>query len=168
MSAILTSLNRTLLKAAVLATSTTALLSICLPPLLAASPSLSDGIMCIAKGKKGQDRNVYFYTSAIDDATFSKKQSVSVTMLEKQVEVDEADLVVLDKDKQDLTVTGIETVTESAPELEPVALAQTTLTSKDTFSGKTKTGTPVTFRLEKDYSAIELTHGGQTYSGICR
>lgn len=162
------SLNRILLKTSVLATSTTALLSICLPPSLAASPSLSDGIMCVAKGKKGQDTNVYFYTSAIDDATFSKKQPVSVTMLEKQVEVDEEDLVVLDKYKQNLTVTAIKAVTLSASELEPVALAQTTLTSKDTFSGKTKTGTPITFRLEKDYSVIKLTHAGQTYSGICR
>ncbi|MBV8884174.1 MAG: hypothetical protein JO235_09280 [Chroococcidiopsidaceae cyanobacterium CP_BM_RX_35] len=141
-------------------------LSQLLSPSLAATPSLSDGIICIARGKKAGN-NVYFYTSLIDNATLSKKQPVSVTMLEKQVTAGEEDLVILDKKKRTVSVTALDVETVSAPEQEPAALARTTLTGNNTFSGTDQTGTPVTFSLEKNYSAIKLTHAGQTYSGVC-
>ncbi len=156
-----------LVKAVPLTAFVIAIVSSQLPPSLAAPPSLSDGIICIAKGKKGGN-NLYFYTSLIDNASLSQKQPVSVTMLEKQVVVGQDDLVILDQRKRTVSVTAIEANYQSAPEQEPVALARTTYTGNNAFSGTGQTGSPVTFTLENNDSAIKLTHAGKTFSGVCR
>jgi len=135
-------------------------------PSLAASPSLSDGIICIAKGKKGGN-NLYFYTSVIDNASFNQKQPVSVTMLQKQVMIGQEDLVILDRQKRTVSVTALEANYQSAPEQEPVALARTTFTGNNTFSGNDRTGSPITFTLNNNDSGIKLTYAGQTFSGVC-
>ncbi|GAA6614635.1 hypothetical protein [Scytonema sp. NUACC26] len=153
-------------KAAYITTLTTVMVSISLLPLFAASPSLDDGIICIAKKKEGRGK-VYFYTSLIDGNTFNKKQPVSVTMLETQSEVTTSDLLILDKKKQSVSVTNIESESITNPELEPVAIAKTNLTDNNEFKGQTQTGTPVTFKLKNNYSKWQLTHAGQTYSGVC-
>ena len=154
-------------KAASITTLTTVMLSSSLLPSFAAFPSLNDGIICIAKKKQGQGQ-VYFYTSLIDGNTFSKKQPVSVTMLETQSQITANDLVILDKKKHNISVTNIESESVTNPELEPVAMAQTSLTGNNEFKGQTKTGTPVTFTLKNDYSKWQLIHAGQSYSGVCR
>ena len=70
-------------------------------------------------------------------------------------------------------MTNIEFESVTNPELEPVAvalcaIAQTNLTGNNEFKGQTQTATPVTFTLKNDYSKWQITHAGQTYSGVCR
>ena len=154
-------LNPVPLAALILVTTSSQLL-----PALAVSPSLSDGIICIAKGKNGGN-NLYFYTSVIDNASFNQKQPVSVTMLQKQIVVGQDDLVILDKNKRTVSVTALQVNYQSAPEQEPVALARTTFTGNNTFSGNDRTGSPVTFTLNNNDSKIKLTHGGQSFYGAC-
>jgi hypothetical protein len=51
--------------------------------------------------------------------------------------------------------------------MQPVALAQTTFHGNNTFSGKTQTGTPVSFTLSQDFRTFTIKHGNETYTGVC-
>ncbi|MFB2836122.1 hypothetical protein [Floridanema evergladense] len=103
-----------------------------------ASPSLSDGIICIAKGKTDKGSRIYFYTSVIDDNTMQKKQPISVTINE--------------------SING---------QMQPAGLASTSYQGNNNYSGKSQAGSPISFSLSRDYSGIQIRHGGKTYTGIC-
>jgi|GEM_PF-1416163 len=155
------------LSSALVCSTLTALLGIDLAlPTLAETPSLNDGIICVA-GKAGKKGGYYFYTSTIDDSSISQKQPVSVTLLQRQVTVSETDLLVIDKTKKTVTLTDIEGESVSNPEAQIVDTATTTLTSNNTFTGKTKKGSPISFTISENYSKIKLTFAGKNYSGSC-
>ncbi|MFB2876350.1 hypothetical protein [Floridanema aerugineum] len=103
-----------------------------------ASPSLGDGIICVAKGETVQGNKIYFYTSVIDNNTMQKKQPVSVTMNE--------------------SING---------QMQQAGLASTTYQGNDNFKGKSGAGSPISFSLLGSYSVIQIQHGGKTYTGIC-
>lgn len=130
---------------------------------LAQTPSLDDGIMCIARGKTDKGTKVYFYSSVIDDDSINKKHPVSVSIVEPVGEITEGELVVLDN--QSLLVDDFASVTP--PEMQPVGLAITYYRGNNSFTGKTQAGTPVSFSLENNYRTFKLNHGGETYTGVC-
>lgn len=130
---------------------------------LAQTPSLGDGIICVARGKTNKGTKVYFYTSLIDDNSIKKKHSVSVSIVEPVGEITEGELVVLDN--QSLLIDDFAAATP--PEMQPVGLAITTYQGNNTFTGKTQAGTPVSFSLENNYRTLKLNHGGETYTGVC-
>jgi hypothetical protein len=142
----------------------------CLPslfitPTLAEAPSLGDGIICVAKGKTTKGSKIYLYTSVIDYNSLEKKQPVSVTINEPMVTVEGDELVVLDSQQNTLTI--VDSATGSPPEMQPVGQASTTYQGNNTFSGKTAAGTPVSFTLQDNYKVFKVTHGNQTFTGIC-
>lgn len=134
-------------------------------PSLSQTPSLGNGIMCVARGKTEQGTKVYFYTSVIDDDSIGKKHPVSVTIIEPVGEIVEGELVVIDKPSQSLLIDDFAAVTP--PEMQPVGLAMTTYQGRNTFTGKTQAGTPVSFSLENSYRTFKLNHGGEPYTGVC-
>ncbi len=146
---------------------------LCLPILfimptstLAQNPSLDDGILCVAKGKTPQGSRIYLYTSVIDDDSIKKKEPVSVTINESVVTVEGEELVVIDSEED--TVTIIDSVTATPPEMQPVGNASTTYQGNNTFSGKTGAGTPVSFTLANNYKVFKIKHGNEMYSGVCQ
>jgi hypothetical protein len=139
--------------------------SLFVQPTLAQAPSLGDGIICFAKGKTAKGKKIYHYTSGIDDNSIKKKQPVSVTINERMVTVEEADLVVIDSKKNTLTI--VDSVTGSPPEMQPVGNASTTYQGNNTFSGKTAAGTAVSFTLQKNYKVFKIKHGNQSFTGSC-
>jgi hypothetical protein len=139
--------------------------SLLIQPTLAQAPSLGDGIICVAKGKTPKGNKIYLFTSVIDDNSMKKKQPVSVTINERMVTVEEADLVVIDSKKNTLTI--VDSVTGSPPEMQPVGKASTTYQGNNTFSGKTAAGTPVSFTLQNNYTVLKIKHGNQAFTGSC-
>ena len=153
-------------KAALLAAGTLFCLpSLFVQPTLAQTPSLGDGIICVAKGKTQKGNKIYLYTSVIDDNSIQKKQPVSVTINERMVTVDADELVVLDSQQNTLAI--VDSLTGSPPEMQPVGQASTTYQGNDTFSGKTADGTPVSFTLQNNYKVFKIKHGTQSYTGSC-
>jgi hypothetical protein len=136
-----------------------------LQPTLAQTPSLGDGIICVAKGKTAQTSRIYFYTSVIDDNSLKKKQPVSVTINERVITVDEQELVIVDSKKNTLTI--IDSETGSPPEMQPVGQASVIYQGNNTFSGKTAAGTPVSFTLDKNYKLFKIKHGNQSFTSTC-
>jgi hypothetical protein len=133
-------------------------------PALAEKPNLNDGFFCVA-GKRG---GYYYLTSAVNDASISQKQPVSVTVLQRQGAVGVTDVLIVDRTKNTLTIADLERIREYAPEATPVGSGEVTFAGNNTFTGKTKTGAPLSLTLSKDYSTLTLTHAGKTYRGICR
>ncbi|MFN5514495.1 MAG: hypothetical protein ACK5CA_07055 [Cyanobacteriota bacterium] len=129
------------------------------------APSLDDGIICVAKGKLEQGQRLYLYTSVIDDDSIKKKEPVTVTLNQLMATVEMDELVVLDPENETLTV--IDSVTGTPPEMRPVGLAATVYQGNNTFAGKTAAGTPVSFTLSKDYRSFQVQHAGQTLKGSC-
>ena len=121
--------------------------------------------MCVAKGKTAKGNKIYLYTSVIDDNSMKKKQPVSVTINERMVTVESDELVVLNSKKHTLTI--VDSVTGSPPEMQPVGKASTTYQGNNTFSGKTADGTQVSFTLQKNYKVFKIKHGNQSYTGSC-
>ncbi len=131
----------------------------------AEKPSLANGIICVAKTNT-DGRKVYAFTSVIDGATMNKKQPVSLTITEPVGTVDEAQILVVNKRTNTVTLTTLAEVTP--PEMQPVAVARTMFVGKNTFTGKTGTGTPVTITLEGDLSKARIQHGNQTFNAKCQ
>jgi hypothetical protein len=136
-----------------------------LPHVLAQAPSLGNGVICVARGKTTQGNKIYLYTSVIDYNSIQKKQPVSVTISQSMVTVDAEELVVVDSQANTLAI--VDSVTGSPPEMQPVGLASTTYQGNDTFSGKTKAGTPVSFTLDKNFKVFKIKHGSQSFTGSC-
>ncbi|WP_013334274.1 hypothetical protein [Gloeothece verrucosa] len=130
----------------------------------AQTPSLGDGVMCVAKGKT-KDGKIYLYTSLIDSSTIDRKQPVSVTIVEPVSTISDSELVVLDKKTNSLLIG--DAVSATPPEMQPVGLALTTYQGNNTFSGKTQAGTPVSFSLQNSYRTIQIQHGDQKFTGVC-
>lgn len=142
----------------------------CLPsflikPTLAQAPSLNDGLLCVAKGKTTQGERIYLYTSEIDNDSIKKKQPVSVTINEPMMTVEGTELVVVNS--EDNTLTIIDSVTGEPPEMQPVGEADLIYQGNNTFTGKTKAGTPVSFTLGNNYKTFTIKHGNQTFKGSC-
>ncbi|MBJ7899473.1 MAG: hypothetical protein GC158_06055 [Cyanobacteria bacterium RI_101] len=146
-----------------------ALAGLTLLPLVASAntpaPSLDDGIICVAKGKVEQGQRLYLYTSVIDDDSVKKKEPVTVTINQLMATVEMDELVVLDPENETLTV--IDSVTGTPPEMRSAGLATTIYQGNNTFAGKTAAGTPVSFTLSKDYRSFQVQHAGQTLKGSC-
>jgi hypothetical protein len=145
-------------------------LAFCLPglsikPILAQAPSLADGILCVAKGKKTQGNRIYLYTSEIDDDSIKKKEPVSVTIDEPVATIDASELAVLNT--EDDTLTIVDAVTGEPAEMKPVGKASTVYQGNNTFSGKTQAGTPVSFTLSSNYKTATIRHGNDTFKGSC-
>ena len=155
-------MKQLLLKAARLSVLATTLGASFVLPVLAA-PSLNDGIICVA-GKKG---GFYYYTSAIDAASISQKQPVSVTILKKEGAVGVSDVVIVDRTKNTVTIADLESVRDYTPEVTPVGSGTVTNSGKNTFAGKTTTGSPLSLTLSSNYSTMTLSHAGKTYRGTC-
>jgi hypothetical protein len=51
--------------------------------------------------------------------------------------------------------------------MQPVGLAVTTYQGRNTFSGKSQAGTPVSFTLENNLRTITVKHGGDSFTGVC-
>lgn len=136
-----------------------------LQPSLSQNPSLGDGIMCAAKGKTDKGTTIYLYTSIIDDASIKQKQPVSVTINEPMSEITEGEVFIIDKKTRTVTIDAFAAAT--APQMQPVGLANTTYQGNNTFSGKTKAGTTVSFTLDKNYRVFQGKHGNQTFKGSC-
>ncbi|MGA7932184.1 MAG: hypothetical protein WCA35_01255 [Kovacikia sp.] len=132
-----------------------------------AAPNLGDGIFCVSKGKT-ESKNLYYYTSEITDKTIEKKEPISVTLVEKQVDVTTDALVVIDKKAKTVTVSELVGESVSPPTDNPVALAKLTPVGLNEFKGKDKTGAEITLKLEDQYSLAKLTHAGKIYPGVCR
>ncbi|MEB3174133.1 MAG: hypothetical protein VKN60_02935 [Cyanobacteriota bacterium] len=131
----------------------------------APAPSLDDGIICVAKGKVEQGQRLYLYTSVIDDDSVKKKEPVTVTINQLMVTVEMDELVVLDAESETLTV--IDSVTGTPPQMQPSGLASTVYQGDNTFAGKTAAGTPVSFTLSKDYRTFQVKHGNDSLKGSC-
>jgi hypothetical protein len=139
--------------------------SLLLQPSLAQAPSLDDGILCVARGKTPQGNRIYFYTSVIDDDSVKKKTPVSVTINEPVVTVDADELVVVNSDTD--TVTILDSVTATPPEMKPVGEGRVIYQGNNTFTGKTKAGNTLSFTLGSNYKTFTLKHGNQTFKGSC-
>ena len=108
----------------------------------AETPSLGDGVMCVAKGTVGGKR-IWFQTSVIDDATM-KRNGTPVTVL----------------------ITEAKT-TSPTSETFVAGRGTTTYVSDNRYSGKTETNTPLSFALSANYSHISLRHGNDLFAGVC-
>ena len=108
----------------------------------AETPSLGDGVMCVAKGTVGGKR-IWFQTSVIDDATM-KPNGTPVTVL----------------------ITEAKT-TSPTSETMVAGEGTTTYVGDNRYSGKTETNTPISFALSSDYSHIALRHGDDLFAGVC-
>lgn len=108
----------------------------------AETPSLSDGVMCLAKGTVSGKR-IWFQTSVIDDATM-KRNGTPVTVL----------------------ITESKT---SAPASATIVAGKgtTTYVGDNRYSGKTETNTLLSFALSSNYSHIALRHGDDLFAGVC-
>ncbi len=125
-----------------------------------------DGLICIARGI--QNGNYwYYYTSLIDDASINQKRPVGVTITQTQAQLTRDNILIVDKRSQTINLTNIRSTGVSVPRLKPVGSGTVTYTGDNTFTGKTKTGAPISFSLLNDNSRIQLTHAGNTYSGVC-
>lgn len=107
--------------------------SLTIPPTLAQTPSLGNGIICVARGKTTQGNRIYLYTSVIDYNSIQKKQPVSVIINESMVTVEAEELVVVDSQANTLTI--VDSATGSPPEMQPVGRASTIYQGNNTFSG---------------------------------
>ncbi|MBJ7898498.1 MAG: hypothetical protein GC158_00955 [Cyanobacteria bacterium RI_101] len=139
--------------------------SLTIPPTLAQTPSLGNGIVCVARGKTTQGNRIYLYTSVIDYNSIQKKQPVSVTINESMVTVEAEELVVVDSQANTLTI--VDSVTGSPPEMQPVGRASTIYQGNNTFSGKTAPGTPVSFTLNNNFQVFKIKHGAEAFTGSC-
>ncbi|MEG3438286.1 hypothetical protein V0288_14245 [Pannus brasiliensis CCIBt3594] len=128
------------------------------------APSLADGIMCAARGKTADGARIYAYTSVIDGASL-KKKPVSVTLVSPVSDVVDGQVLVIDKKRQTIIIDDFEAAT--SPEMQPVGRAMTVYQGKNTFSGKTQAGTPVSFTLDNNLRTFKLTHGNESYTGVC-
>jgi hypothetical protein len=108
----------------------------------AETTSLSDGVMCVAKGTVSGKR-IWFQTSVIDDATM-KTNGTPVTVL----------------------ITEAKT-TGPASETMVAGKGTTTYLGDNRYSGKTETDTPLSFSLSSNYSHIALRHGDDLFAGVC-
>ena len=158
-------MSRISFKATLLAAGTLFWPSLFIQPTLAKTPSLGNGIICVARGKTPQGNRIYLYTSVIDANSIKKKQPVSVTINKPMVTVDADELVVIDSQKHTLAI--VDSVTGSPPQMQPVGQASTTYQGNNTFSGKTGAGTPVSFTLQNNYKVFKIKHGNQSYTGSC-
>jgi hypothetical protein len=134
-------------------------------PALALDPSLANGIVCAARGKTEAGKRLYAYTSVIDGNSMQKKQPVSVTLISPVSDTIGGEVLVIDKQRRTVSIESFEVATK--PQMQPIALASTTFQGKNTFSGKTETGTPVSFTLEDNFRTFTLKHGNATYTGVC-
>ena len=108
----------------------------------AETPSLSDGVMCLAKGTVNGKR-IWFQTSVIDDATM-KPNGTPVTVL----------------------ITEAKTSTPASATM-VAGQGTTTYVGDNRYSGKTETNTPISLALSSDYSHIALRHGDDLFAGVC-
>jgi hypothetical protein len=136
-----------------------------IPPASALDPSLANGILCVARGKTEAGNRLYAYTSMIDGRSIQAKQPVSVTLSSTVSNTIEGEVIVIDKQRRMVAIEGFTATTK--PQMQPVALAQTTFQGNNTFSGKTQTGTPVSFTLSQDFRTFTIKHGNETYTGVC-
>ncbi|WP_253845367.1 hypothetical protein [Microcystis aeruginosa] len=134
-------------------------------PVLAQAPSLGNGILCVARGKTDKGTKIYFYTSVIDDASIQRKRPVAVTIVESVTDIAEADVVIIDKEHQSITIDAFGTATP--PQMQPVGLALTTYQGNNTFKGKSQAGTPLSFSLDNNDRVFKLQHGNVKYTGVC-
>jgi hypothetical protein len=107
--------------------------SLSIKPVLAQAPSLGNGILCVARGKTDKGTKIYFYTSVIDDASIQRKRPVAVTIVESVTDIAEADVVVIDQERQSITIDAFGAATP--PQMQPVGLALTTYQGNNTFRG---------------------------------
>ncbi|MDB9403238.1 MULTISPECIES: hypothetical protein [Microcystis] len=134
-------------------------------PVLAQAPSLGNGILCVARGKTDKGTKIYFYTSVIDDASIQRKRPVAVTIVESVTDIAEADVVIIDKEHQSITIDAFGAATP--PQMQPVGLALTTYQGNNTFKGKSQAGTPLSFSLDNNDRVFKLQHGNVKYTGVC-
>ncbi|GCE61728.1 hypothetical protein MiAbB_03668 [Microcystis aeruginosa NIES-4285] len=139
--------------------------SLSIKPVLAQAPSLGNGILCVARGKTDKGTKIYFYTSVIDDASIQRKRPVAVTIVESVTDIAEADVVIIDKEHQSITIDAFGTATP--PQMQPVGLALTTYQGNNTFKGKSQAGTPLSFSLDNNDRVFKLQHGNVKYTGVC-
>ncbi len=113
-------------------------------PLVAVAevPSLSDGFLCVAKGKT-DGKSMWFQTSVIDDSTM-KADGTPVT----------------------IRIIQSETAEQPYPST-VVGTGTTTYVGDNRYSGVTATNTPIAFVLSSDNARIALQHAGKPYAGIC-
>ncbi|MFM7476809.1 MAG: hypothetical protein ACKO2T_14125 [Microcystis aeruginosa] len=157
---------KNLTKTALLATATLiGVPSVLIQPTFAQIPSLGDGIICTATGKTAQGVKLYVYTSEIDDDSINKKEPVTLTMVSPVSDVVEGQILVVNKDDNTVTIDNFAAATP--PEMQPVGLAVTTYQGRNTFSGKSQAGTPVSFTLENNLRTIKVKHGGDSFTGVC-
>ncbi|WP_230458549.1 hypothetical protein [Microcystis aeruginosa] len=134
-------------------------------PVLAQAPSLGNGILCVARGKTDKGTKIYFYTSVIDNASIQRKRPVAVTIVESVTDIAEADVVIIDKEHQSITIDAFGAATP--PQMQPVGLALTTYQGNNTFKGKSQAGTPLSFSLDNNDRVFKLQHGNVKYTGVC-
>lgn len=139
--------------------------SLPIKPVLAEAPSLGNGILCVARGKTDKGTKIYFYTSVIDNASIQRKRPVAVTIVESVTDIAEADVVVIDKERQPTTTDTFGAATP--PQMQPVGLALTTYQGNNTFKGKSQAGTPLSFSLDNNDRVFKLQHGNVNYTGVC-
>ncbi len=139
--------------------------SLSIKPVLAQAPSLGNGILCVARGKTDKGTKIYFYTSVIDDASIQRKRPVAVTIVESVTDIAEADVVIIDKEHQSITIDAFGAATP--PQMQPVGLALTTYQGNNTFKGKSQAGTPLSFSLDNNDRVFKLQHGNVKYTGVC-
>lgn len=137
-----------------------------IPPSLAQSANLVDGLICVAKGKTDRGATVYFYTSVIDNASIKKKKPVSVTILESTKDIAAGEVVIVDKVNQTITVDSFTATTP--PELLPIGRVQVFYSGKNTFKGETKAGSNLSLILEPNYRRFSLKYINDTYTGVCQ
>jgi hypothetical protein len=80
-------------------------------------------------------------------------------------DVVEGQILVINKDDNTVTIDNFAAATP--PEMQPVGLAVTTCQGRNTFSGKSQAGTPVSFTLENNLRTITVKHGGDSFTGVC-
>jgi hypothetical protein len=110
--------------------------------LVAIKPSLSNGVLCVARTTVGKGR-IVFYTSTIDYSTM-KKGGQKVT-----VNINQAPS------------------TSFQVETQIVAVATTSYMGNKSYAGKTEAGKPLSFSLTSDLSKITVNYGAITAKGTC-
>lgn len=139
--------------------------SLSIKPVLAQAPSLGNAILCVARGKTDKGTKIYFYTSVIDNASIQRKRPVAVTIVESVTDIAEADVVIIDKEHQSITIDAFGAATP--PQMQPVGLALTTYQGNNIFKGKSQAGTPLSFSLDNNDRVFKLQHGNVKYTGVC-
>lgn len=82
--------------------------------------------------------------------------------MESVTDIAEADVVVIDKERQSITIDTFGAATP--PQMQPVGLALTTYQGNNTFRGKSQAGTPLSFSLDNNYRVFKLQHGNANYT----